>query len=176
MLTYRSSRTWTYPLNLDHLVSGAETPQLSVDAWGLTSWPGSDPDHHMTIALNVETLIDERFDGQSPVRVSTAVPGGLLAAGANTMEFTMPGDNGFDYDMVVLDRYTVTYPRAFVARDGRLEFEAAGGAFEVSNLPSPNIVVYRIDWRGNARQLVSTPVQPDGQGGYKVAFSGLNSP
>ena len=162
MLTYQTPRSWNFPLEVDHLVAGAGTASLRAGAWGLTEWPGTDPDHHTVVGLNGEAVTDRSFDGQSAVEIETTLPEGLLVEGANALEITMPGDTGFAYDMVVLDRYAVSYPRAFVARGGRLSFEAAGEAFEVSGLLSPNVIIYRTDDRGGTRQLVSMRIRQEG--------------
>ena len=53
--------------------------------------------------------------------------------------------------MVALDSYSVTYPRRFVARNGRLSFTAAGAAFTVDGLTSSQVSVYRVDGNGTSR-------------------------
>ncbi len=58
------------------------------------------------------------------------------------------------YDMIALDRYSVTYPRRFVARNGRLSFTAAGAAFTVTGLPSNQVsgLPHRQQWREPAHR------------------------
>ena len=42
----------TYSLTLDNPVPTAGTARLGVDLWGITDWPGKDPDHHVIVSLN----------------------------------------------------------------------------------------------------------------------------
>jgi hypothetical protein len=85
------------------------------------------------------------------------------------MRLQLPGDTGADPDTVNLDRYSLTYPRAFAAVNGRLTFTSAGSLFQVSGLPSSNVVVYR----QQGGQLVRlTNLAISGSGPYSVRFAG----
>ncbi len=99
------------------------------------------------------------------------MPEGLLLPGANTLLVQLPGDTGVDFDLVDVDAFTVDYPRHLVARDGRLDFTAAGAAFEVQGLPSADIVVYR-QIGETFERLAGGVVAPVGPGNYSVTFPG----
>ena len=72
--------------------------------------------------------------------------------------------------MIALDSYSVTYPRRFVARDGRLSFTAAGAAFTVEGLTSSQVAVYRVDGSGTS---LLTGVKVSGSGNsYTASFPG----
>ena len=133
--------TVDFPLQVDHLGEGAAT--LHVGLWGVTNWPDN-PDHHVQVLLNGSLLRDEYFDGLINVPLSIELPQGLLHDGENTLSLVLPGDTGVRFDMVNLDTYGVDYPRAFVARDDRLAFEANAKVLEVGGLHADELVVYRM--------------------------------
>ena len=129
-----------FPLHVDSLGAGAAT--LHVGLWGVTNWPDN-PDHHVQVLLNGSLVWDENFDGLTKVPLSIELPDGLLHEGENSLTLVLPGDTGVRFDMVNLDTYGVDYPRAFLARNGRLTFEADAQVIEVGGLPSEEVVVYR---------------------------------
>jgi hypothetical protein len=173
MLAYQEPKSWDFSLAVTELAAG-EPARLTVNTYGVTNWPLGGPDHHLMVALNDRQLADRRFDGIRPLELSAELPDGTLREGENTLRLTLPGDSGFDWDVVNLDRYAVTYPRAFVAREGALSFEAAGGAFEVTGLPSADVVVYRQTATGAAR-LEGVAVTADGAS-YRARFAGTAEP
>jgi hypothetical protein len=92
--------------------------------------------------------------------------------GANTVTVVLPNDTAGEFDLVALDSYGVTYPRRFVARDGRLSFRASGEeAFEVEGLPDEEVVVYRVDADGGVVYLSGVETVDMG-GTYRVRFGG----
>jgi hypothetical protein len=64
----------------------------------------------------------------------------------------------------------VSYPRRFVARDGRHSFTAAQRGYLVDGFPSGNVVAYRVQ-DGVPTRIVQVLAQPAG-GGYRAAFAG----
>jgi hypothetical protein len=140
-----------------------------VALWGVTDFP-QNPDHHVVIDVNGVELADEWFDGLVDRPVALEVPDSILAPSGNTLRLLLPHDTGADYDLVHYDGYRVTYPRAFVARDGRLSFTARGRAFTVEGLPSAEVVVYR-EVDGELHHLANPSVtgQP---GSYSATFVG----
>ncbi len=151
---------------------------LRVGLWGVTALDSS-PDHQVVVRLNGTEVANATFDGRVDGSVEIPLPAGLLRNAGNALGVRLPfeldygqdeyGENG--YDMIALDKLSLTYPRRFVARDGRLSFRAAGRAFTVAGLPSADVVVYRIDGDGRVRYLTGTRVEADG-GGYRVSFRG----
>ena len=131
------------------LVVEVESPEpegaqalLHVGLWGVTDWAES-PDHHVVVELNGTRLGERVFDGNTAIEMELTIPAGVLRAGPNTLRLTLPGDTGVEYDMVAVDRYGVTYDRAFRARKGELAFHAAGGAFAVRGLGG-DVTAYRL--------------------------------
>ncbi len=170
LLVYRQPKTWDgFTIEVDHLVPEGEPPVLRVELWGLSDMlPG--PDHHVQIALNGTPVADVVFDAFEVEVVEVTLPRGLVHDGTNTMAIALPADRGAKWDMLALDRYSLTYPRAFVARDGRLMFTGVGSAFRVTNLPSPDVAVYRLV-DGQPTFLASPTVAAAG-GSYSVTFRG----
>ncbi|MBZ5588716.1 MAG: hypothetical protein LAO05_09135 [Acidobacteriia bacterium] len=156
----KAPETRDLPLNVDNLVAGQA--RISLGLWGVTNWPDAAPDHHVLVALNGSPLGDARFDGLINQPLSFDVPAGVLHEGANTATLTVAGDTGYDWDIVALDSYTVTYPRALVARGGSLRFTAAGDTLRVAGLPSSDVVVYRLSDRGGPVRITGAKTQPSG--------------
>ncbi|MBK7781193.1 MAG: DUF11 domain-containing protein [Ardenticatenia bacterium] len=169
MLVFGGPGSWTVPVTVDSVAPGTGT--LTVKTWGGTDWDGDD-DHHLQAAFNGTAIVDGRFDGLTVYEPQVTLPSGLLREGANTLGLTLPGDNGFDFDLVNFDRLELKYPRAFVARGGKLSFTAAAPVFTVSKLSSANVVVYRFaDGAMPVRyDKVAATRQPDGS--YTAMFEG----
>jgi hypothetical protein len=148
MLVYKTSKSWSFPFEINGMANSSAELELVV--WGVTDWPQS-PDHHLVVGLNGVRIADETFNGLVEKKMTIKLPAGTLREGANTLVLTLPGDTGVNFDLVNLDRFSVTYPRFFQARDGRLTFTATGKVFNVTNLPSRNVIVYRLDEKGLAR-------------------------
>lgn len=165
----------TFSLTLTDAVPSAGPAQLGVDLWGVTDWPGKDPDHHVIVSLNGTELADAQFNGADANPVSVEIPADVLAAGANRIDLDLPLDQGVDYDIVGLNAYQITYPRRLLVRDGRLSFRGeAAQAFTVGNLPASDVSIYRL--RGNRLERIAKPSISAIGGNYSVTFAGANEP
>ena len=171
MLVYSSPAVWRYGIELDHIADRSIAPHLTVDTWGVTGWPGKSPDHHMLVDFNGDLLATEYFDGLVEHVVDVDLPTDLLKEGPNTLMLTLAGDTGFDFDMVNMDGFSVTYPREFVARDGGLTFDVKGQSIEVTDLDSPDVVVYRIE-SNRTRIVTSVTTIKQSNGKFTVRFAG----
>lgn len=98
-------------------VAGGQA-RLEVSLWGVTNWPGSQPDHHVQILLNDSVVIDDRFDGAQTRLLSATFPASQLRSGANTVVVRVTGDTGFDWDVINLDAIRLEYLRTTVAASG----------------------------------------------------------
>jgi hypothetical protein len=79
--------------------------------------------------------------------------------------------------MVHLEHYAVTYPRAFVARRGALNFTASpSGVFQVDGLTSDDAVVYRRDDQGLSYLARIEVMDGDASGTFSVRFPGSAEP
>ena len=161
LLAFTSPLTHSLTIPVDHLV-GNGPATLYVNLWGVTDWETVAPDHHVVIALNGVEVANRTFDGLIDVPLNLPVPLGVVNTGANTLTITFPGDTGVDFDLVHLESYGLMYPRAFVASNGQLTFTAAGGKFQVTSLPSSQIVVYSQNNR-NCDPAHTSRYQPRGR-------------
>ena len=162
---------YSFPLQLDNLVTGAAPVKLSLDIWGGTDQPFEGPDHHVVATLNGGAAADVTFDGI--VARSVAVDASQARPGANTLSVKVPGDLGGKTDLINLEGYQVTYPRAFVARDNGLSFSASGRKFQVTGLKSNQVQVYRQAANGAVTYLSGIKVTGAADGSYTASFAGL---
>lgn len=177
VLAQGSPTAKSFPLEVDALASpsDAET-RLRVDLWGVTNWPSS-PDHHLEIWLNGTRLVDERFDGLVAKSYDLPLPPGLLFEGTNVLEVRLPGDTGNAFDLVHVDRYSVSHPRRFVARGGRLSFPAVPGRIEVAELAAAGATELSVYARSGASRLAHVAVEPSGatlRAAFSVPDAGLS--
>jgi len=172
MLTYTTPKSWSFPFQINGLASSAATAQtLELVVWGVTDWPAA-IDHRLQVSVNGASVANETFNGLVEKTVKVALPAGTLQEGANTLQLTLPGDTGVNWDIINLDKFSVSYPRSFQAQNGRLAFTAVGKSFTVANLPSKNVVVYRMDKKGMAR-LGGVRIQATGAA-FSATFAGTN--
>ncbi len=135
-----------FSIELEGYTDSTAPSALAVTLWGPADYPAN-PDHHVVVEFNGQSVADFWFDGLASHEVQAALPAGLAHTGANTLRITMPGDvpPGVEWNWALLDRYSVTYPRSFAARNGRLTFAAQDAAFQVTGLPAGESVAYRIE-------------------------------
>ncbi len=143
LLTFSGSpSTASTTVSLDAVVPGASAT-VSVDLWGITRDPIVD-DHHVALRVNGQQVQTLRFDDNEAVTLSAVVAPGVLVEGDNLIEVVSLADTGAYIDMIVIDGWQVEYRRGTVATDGRLDLSADAPAFDVSALPSGDVVAYRI--------------------------------
>ena len=177
MMAYGGPFARSFPLTVDHIAPGGPPPTLHLAVWGQTDWPAAGDDHRLQVSLNGTPLADLTFDGLVNVPLDLPLPAGLLQEGSNTLTLTVPRpvDPAIRWDIIMLDSYGVTYPRAFVAVAGALTFTAAGDSFEVSGLPVRKGTIYRLTDAGPQR-LVRTITSSNGDGTFRVKFRGTPEP
>ncbi len=146
-----SPKSWSFPFQISGLANSSSPQTFQLVVWGATDYPNLDPDHHLLVSVNGTPVADEYFDGLVEHVIEVTLPAGTLREGENIIELTLPNDTGEKYDLINLDKFSVTYPRTFKAQDGKLTFTDAGKAFTVTNLPDRNVVVYRLDSKGVTR-------------------------
>lgn len=172
----------TFEVSADQLVSGAGGATLALDVWGVTSWAKT-PDHHVRVLVNGNPVAEATFDGQAAQRIVAALPEGSIHEGVNQVRVELPNDLGFPWDVVYVDGFTLTYPRAFRAQADGLRFTAAGSAFEVRGLGGSTADVWRLDatpvrlkptLTSDADGLVARFAGTGGSASYVVATSFLS--
>src|SRR5512138_2841172 len=169
MLT-TTRKGWNFTFQLNDLVDASASQSLQLVLWGSNDWPATDPDHHILVRVNGVFVAEESFDGMVEHTIRASLPAGTLHQGANTLELTLPADTGATFDAITLDRFSVGYARSFRAQDGRVAFTATGKLFTVTNLPSKNVVVYRLDGARITR-LEGIKIQQTGST-FSASFAG----
>ncbi len=164
------SATWDRSITLDNYVAGVAPATLKAGFWGALDYDAT-PDHHVVVKLNGQNIADRWFNGMDALQVAEQLPVDLARNGVNTMTLVMPGDlpAGVDLDGMRLDSYSITYPRGFAARNGRLTFTATGPVFRVTGLPGGSVGVYRLD---NGVPVFLSGAQSTGDA---VVFAGSSS-
>lgn len=160
-------RTYHFTINVEGYVPGAPAT-LVVNTYGITYAP-QNPDHHIVFSLNGVKVEDIKFDGPTAAVANVQIPAGVLKEGANTLTLFLPFDTGASLDFIRFDNASITYPRSFTARNGALTFTAAGSQFSVSNLPSADVRVLRIE--GGKITAVNASVSA-ANGTYTASFNG----
>jgi hypothetical protein len=133
--------TRSYSFEATALASTGEPSRLSVWLQGASDFLES-PDHHVRIQVNGSLVLDSTFEGKNPLRLAADVPEGVLREGENELSIESVGDTGAAYSMVMLDRFTVSYPRRLVAEgsvfDGRF---SDSGVAEVEGVAGDALVL-----------------------------------
>jgi uncharacterized repeat protein (TIGR01451 family) len=173
LLVFSTPKTWTFTLDSPDFLPDVGPATLRIDMWGVTDWPAS-PDHHVVARLNGQQVADEWFDGLRLHPVEVQVADRVLKPSGNTLELEMPADTGMRWDMVAFDGFSVTYPRAFVAQEGYLTFDSSGELFEVRDLPTPDVTVYRVE--GVSPTRVGNVQIYGADGNFTAVFPGSGRP
>jgi hypothetical protein len=171
MLVYTALKSWNFSFQVNGLADPSDLATLNLNVWGVTDWPQT-PDHHLLVSVNGVPVANATFDGLVEKNLNISLPAGTLHEGENSLQLTLPGDTGVQYEMVNLDNFSITYQRTFQAQNGRLAFTATSGVFNVTNLPSGNIVVYRLSEAGLVR-LENVQVQAT-DSMFNATFAGIN--
>ncbi len=147
-----------FPLTVDNLVGGVEDERigLRLGMAGVTTFPGGDDDHRLSVTFNGASLGEFTSDGLTRWDIDLPLSAGALNDGDNTVRVEVPGVDGFLFDLVYGDAYSLYYPRAFVPRDDMLRFTAEDDAFEVPSFSNRDLVAYAIAGQNLARLRVIT--------------------
>ena len=132
----------SYVFTVDRLAPG--DAKLLLDLWGMTDW-AQGPDHHVVISLNGVGVADRRFDGVADLALELPLPAGLLVEGENRLELTLPVDLGVQFEVVAVNRFGASFPRALVARDGELAFASGARAFTVDGFTGQRAFGWQVD-------------------------------
>jgi hypothetical protein len=171
MWTYTTPASWNFPFTINGLADPSAPSSLDLTLWGGSAFY-KNPDHHLQVTVNGILVADQTFDGLVVEDMKISLPANTLHEGVNSMKLTLPGDLDVDYDVIYLEKYSFTYQRVFEPQNGQLSFSAAGDVFNVSNLPTSNVVVYRLNSAGMAR-LANVQVQGSGSN-FTASFGGTS--
>ncbi len=157
-----------YRFELDGYLPDQRAPELRVELWGVTDWPAA-PDHHAEVSVNATVVAEALFDGLSEQTLKATLTG-LSADGSEELVVRLPHDTGVGFDLVHVEGFSIIYPRAVIARDGRLRLEASSKVLEVRGMPSPKAVVYRLeDGQLTRIDALQSTLEADG---YRLRFNG----
>jgi hypothetical protein len=124
----------SFPFEVRELRSAGQPSRLRVWLQGASDLPASS-DHHVRIYVNGTLVGDLSWDGKQVQSLDTELWPGILQEGENRLEIENVGDTGAQYSMVMLDRFSLRYPRWPIAISGRLEGEwSETGLAEVRGL------------------------------------------
>ena len=131
----------TVSLGLSGVDVGSTQPaQLTMFLQG-GSDSGTAGEHHVEVSLNGALVVEGRFAGKNPYRLSVSVPASQLLEGANSLSLRDVGDTGVS-SLVFLDKVGVSYPQAPVARGGVFEGAwAEAGTAEVGGVTESPVVL-----------------------------------
>jgi hypothetical protein len=113
-----SGRDYAFTLKFPSPAPG--TASLSLDLQGGSDSPQLDPDHQVLVSLNGVPLGEVRWDGLNPSRFEASCDSAILREGANALRLDNLDATGGFSSYVYLDRFSIHYPHALVAEDGRL--------------------------------------------------------
>jgi hypothetical protein len=133
--------TKTYPFSVDQLASTSLSPHLTVWLQGASDFDVT-PDHHLRVSVNGIPLGEASWDGKKPQTIEADLTAGVLLEGKNELEIENVGDTPAAYSMVLLDRFSLTYPRLTAAVNGVLEGRfSESGTVEVSGLGADSVLL-----------------------------------
>jgi len=171
MLAFESPRSFDFDVDLAGYVADGAPVGLEVELWGVTTWP-EEGDHHAVLLWNGNPVGEAIWDAQDARWISATVPAAAVTAGPNVLTVQLPGDRGVPWDVIDLDRFSVTYPRAFQARGGDLTFTAAGDLFEVGGAGVGEPAVYAVG-PGGPVHIADVAAESDAGGNQTLRFRGL---
>jgi Peptidase family C25 len=108
---------------------------------GVSDTP-ADPDHHVRLLVNGFPVGDDSWDGRAARSLEADLPPGVLHEGDNVLAVENVGDTAASNSMVLLDRFSLRYPRLLLSEAGSFEagFTLTGTA-EVAGLGPPALLV-----------------------------------
>lgn len=92
-----------FNFEIDSDVAVEKLGRLKLSLTGGIDYPGSDQDHHIQVSINNKLIIDARNDGFDRWLIDTEIPSSTFLQGDNAIKLHVPGDTGFDVDIVNID-------------------------------------------------------------------------
>ena len=134
-------------------------------------------DHHVQVFVNsgMTPVADEWSDGLVDWKLEIPLASGVLREGKNTITVRVPGDTGYRFDMVAVDRYGAKYRRHAMAVDNVLAFSGDADAYEVGGFDSRRIDVYASRSDGSLVRIEGLK-KLKRQGKFAVRFKGVAGP
>ena len=105
--------------SVNHIAQGPASLRLEV--WGVTE-SAKNPDHHLRINVNGETIADQTWDGRGWYTIEAKFDTDLLREGENILKVDALGDTGAAADVTYIDRFEIDYARQAVLEADQIEF------------------------------------------------------
>lgn len=174
LLAMSSPASTTVPVTVDRLDPSANTATVRVDLWGSSFFPAN-PDHHVELYLNGTLVGDYSFDDVVAYTAVADVDASLLVDGVNQVTIRVPRDIPVDWDFVILDAVSISYPRALEAKYDALTFVAAGPRIEVGGFTSPTVSAFRLSGLVPTH-LAGVQTRAELDGTYTAILAGNSKP
>jgi uncharacterized repeat protein (TIGR01451 family) len=155
-------------VDLGHVYVSSEEMTSTLRAFmkGHNESPTVTPDHHALLFVNDCRVGEHWWDGSTEVeRVELEFPLSCLNSGVNTLRTTFPGDTGLDYELILFDRYELSYGHTFRADSDRLGFtQATSGTwrYEIEGFSASDVEVYDVSTPISVTRIVSPTIEPVG--------------
>lgn len=117
----------SFEIVLDDVPNEAEG-RLRTSIVGGLNLPGSDPDHHIQVYVNNVLIADKTGDGFDRIDIDESIRSGVLLNGVNVVRVVLPGDTGYDFDLVNIDKLDIYFGKNLTwssTGDDPLQFIAA---------------------------------------------------
>ncbi len=135
--------TPTHTFELSDVVNGSTSATVSADVYGLVDFDIEGNDHHYEVVVNDITLGDQQFDGNAIDTLTTE--NAVVNEGSNTFKYNFRPIAEVPFDILALNRFSVTYPRYTKAIDNVLDGEFGADHTSVSGIDDGAFSVYRVD-------------------------------
>jgi hypothetical protein len=124
------------------------------------------PEHNVEIWLSGPSsefvyITSASASGQGIWRIETDIPAGVLQTGTNRLRLRFATD--YFYSLVLIDRYGVRYPAAYVAPELDFAADPSADGYRVEGFESPFITAYAEGEDGTLTRIASR-VSPSGSG------------
>ncbi|MBL4660892.1 MAG: hypothetical protein JKY19_11095 [Alcanivoracaceae bacterium] len=172
MLAIGSEVTETLDFDINNLLTQADV-QIEMNIWGGTDYLQS-PDHHVIYEVNGSVVDDFRFDGITSDIREYNIDSNMLTDGTQQIVVKVPNDTNTSADVIHIESWNITYPRAFVLSNKQLNFESSEGAknsgldvifkqgfeneikhYSVRNANNENYIIYKLSPEGNVDSINS---------------------
>lgn len=118
-----------------------QAAELIIRMWSGMKGMSTDPDHHVQITLNNNTLQSHYWDGVERQTFHIAIPAGLLLPGQNNqLTLTLPGDTDSIGDAIYLDWIRLQYIGRLVLPPQQFAFNSDASNIAIGNASSDMLV------------------------------------
>ena len=122
--------------SLDNLINQGDV-QLEMKIWGGTDYLQS-PDHHVIYNLNGNEIDDFWFDGIIADSRNYQLSTNGLSAGIQQLTITVPNDTETLADVIHIESWKVTFPRAYVMNNQQIDFSIQNN--QITQTPNEDMV------------------------------------